>query len=129
VDIEKNALGGKIKSHGHGKDRNPKKAKKAKWALKTFTIRQRLNILAEIRRGVHTQKEILLRVGASKSAMHRWKQEEPNLIKQLEEEHCGGWKKMFVNDGLKQVEDGWDKFYELNETMPKTLHIPLTRKY
>jgi hypothetical protein len=115
---------------GADSERNTKqRPKKAKKETKTFSIKRRLEILAKIRRSVTSQKAIIEREGTSKSAVCRWKGEESTLLKQIEGERRGDMKRQLKTDGLKRVKVRLYKFYELNDTMPKSLRIPLTREY
>jgi hypothetical protein len=112
-----------------GKKNNTKQQpKKPKKGRKDFSIKRKLEILAEIRRKVTSQKAIIRREGTSKSAVNRWKLEENMMVKQMEEERRGAMKRQLKIDGLKQVREGLHKFYDLNDTMPKSLCIPLTRE-
>ncbi len=51
------------------------------------------------------------------------------MLKQIKGERRGDMKRQLNTDGLKRVKVGLYKFYELNDTMPKSLRIPLTHEY
>ncbi len=62
---------------GADSEKNTKQLpKKAKKETTTFSIKRRLEILAEIRRSVTSQKAIIEQEGTSRSVVCRWKREE-----------------------------------------------------
>lgn len=100
-----------------------------KKAPKTFSLKRKLEILDEIDKGVLTQAAIIKRENTSKSAIFRWRADREKMRHQVDEDHRGDLKRQLKIDGLKRVKDGIYKFYDLNDTMPKSLRIPLTRKF
>lgn len=107
----------------------PKAFKQTKKAPKTFSLKRKLEILDEIDKGVDSQAAIIRRENTSKSAIFRWKADREKMRQQVDEDHRGDLTRQLKIDGLKRVKDGIYKFYELNDTMPKSLRIPLTRKF
>jgi hypothetical protein len=125
VEAPVKKLGGMMDENNNRK-RQPNKAKKER---KAFSIKRKLEILAEIRLKVDSQKVIIQRVGTSRSAVNRWKRDENEMAKQMEEECRGAFKRQLKTDGLRRVKDGLRKFRDLNDAMPKCLRTPLTREY
>lgn len=61
------------------------------------------------------------------NAVGQWKKNRDNIRKQVEEERANK-KQALADDGLSRVRLGIKAFYELNETLPRSFKIPLTRE-
>jgi hypothetical protein len=95
----------------------------------TFTIEQKIFILDEIKKGLSSQERIIAKHNTNRGSVARWKRDRSILEKQLKEELRGNKKRVFSNDPLKRIKHGIRMFYDLNDSMPKALKIPITRKY
>ena len=118
---------------GKKQSKVPKKAAagttKKRKKRQEFSIAEKLQILDELNKGLSQQKQIIAKYNTNRVSVSTWKKQRAQLEKQLDEELRGGRKKMFINDPLKRIKHGVRMFYDLNETMPKALKIPITRKY
>jgi len=103
----------------------PKKKCKTKVVL---TNQQKLDILNELDNKVITIAAVCDKYGMHHNAVGRWKKNWDNFRKQVEEEGPANKKKASADDGLRRVRLGIRAFYELNETLPKSLKLPLTRE-
>ena len=96
---------------------------------KEFTVTEKLNILSEYRKKTSSRAGIISKYNCSKSSLSRWKKMESQLKEELAKSRGGGaTKRLNSNDGLCRVKNGLLNFYELNESMPKALKIPITRE-
>jgi len=107
--------------------RTTKKSKKGK--RKSLSLKRKLELLEEIESKRSSQKEVLKREGIARTCLHRWKKEKDNMKRQIDDDYRGKMKRQLHVDGLKHVKDGIHKFYDLNDTMPKSLRVPLTREF
>ena len=112
---------------------NPKTKKprycpgKRKTTYNVFTTQQKLDILYEIDRRETTVAAIRKKHNVPKQTLTGWRRKREAMRKAVEE---GALKKrrLYINDGLKRINDGLRAFYDLNESMPKALKIPITRE-
>lgn len=96
---------------------------------KRYTSQEKLHILDEIARKETTQTAVCKEYGCEKTSVRRWKNERAKLEEAVAEEGRAKMKANLKNDPLRRVKDGVRAFYELNNTMPKDLKIPITREY
>ena len=113
------------KAVGDGPDsKECKKASPKKYQV--FLNQDKLNILDEIDRKESTQIAICARHGVSRVSIGTWQKNRDEFKRVVVEEGRANLKRLHCNDPLKQVKDKVRTFYELNESMPKDLKIPIT---
>lgn len=93
---------------------------------KEFTNEEKLFILDEVARKTCSQEEICAKYGTSRQTIANWKRKRAELEKAVKEEGKGKKKKILANDPLIRVKCAIQKFYDLNEQLPKDLQIPIT---
>ena len=66
--------------------------------------------------------------GTNRTSVGKWKALRPQIEKQIEDQYRGAMSRMIRDDGLLRIKDGIRAFYELNNSMPKALKLPITSK-
>ena len=105
------------------------KTMKSKGKRQNFSLKRKLELLEEVESKRSSQQEVLKREGIARTSFNRWRKNKDNIMRQVEDDYRGKLKRQLHVDGLKRVKDGIHKFYDLNDTMPKSLRIPLTREF
>ena len=114
-----------INDTGSTRKKRPRRIPKSPNLL---SVTDKLAILDEIRLGMALQESICKQRGVSRRSVANWKKEEVQLRKAAQEENKGALMRVRKSDPLSRIKEAVRKFYDLNNTMPKALKIPITRK-
>jgi transposase-like protein len=93
-----------------------------------LTNQQKLDILNDSDKKVSTITAICDKYGVHRNTVGQWKKDSDKIRKEVEEEGRANKRRTFSDDGLRRVRHGIRAFYELNETLPKSLKLPRTRE-
>jgi transposase-like protein len=85
----------------------------------------KLDILNDLDNKVSTIAEVFRKYGVHHNAVGGWKNQWEKIRREVEEEGHANKKCVLQDDGLMRIRLDIEAFYELNETLPKSLKLPI----
>ena len=88
----------------------------------------KLDILNDLDNKVSTIAEVCWKYGVHRNAVGGWKKQREKIRREVEEEGRAKKKCALQDDCLMRIRLGIWAFYELNESLPKSLKLPITHE-
>jgi hypothetical protein len=91
-----------------------------------LTAAEKLDILTQLDDKVSTIGGIVQKYGIHCNSIANWRKDRDKIQSQVKNEGRANKRQAVCDDGLMRVRVGIRSFYELNESLPKKLRIPIT---